>query len=260
VLPTSPGDFTGGSSQHPLDDITAGEKLIKTVYETIRNSPHWNESLLVITYDEHGGFFDHVVPPTTVSPGDKITDEENNHHNFDFTQLGVRVPTIVISPLIPRGTIDHAIYDHASLLATLEKLYGLKPMTRRDRQANTFNHLFALESPRADAPSMLPEPADSHCESDQPAGQLAPGTFPSDQDNVAIDPSLRGFLHFSFMKDYKLAPAPARKALIRKFLKINEKGDALKYMQEVGARTRKRRKSTSRKTHRRSRAADDKCH
>src|SRR5258708_34283939 len=63
-------DFVCGNSQHPKDDITRGEALIKSIYETIRHSPHWESSLLVITYDEHGGFYDHVPPPQTVAPGD----------------------------------------------------------------------------------------------------------------------------------------------------------------------------------------------
>ncbi|HXZ03448.1 MAG TPA: alkaline phosphatase family protein, partial [Ktedonobacteraceae bacterium] len=86
------GDFTGGNSQHPKDDVTRGEGLLKTIYETIRNSHVWDNSVLIITYDEHGGFYDHVPPPQTVAPGDAITDPGNNSNNFNFEQLGVRVP------------------------------------------------------------------------------------------------------------------------------------------------------------------------
>ena len=64
------GDFMCGNSQHPCDDVTRGDALIKLVYEAVRNSPHWESSLLVITYDEHGGFYDHVPPPPGVPPGD----------------------------------------------------------------------------------------------------------------------------------------------------------------------------------------------
>ena len=128
--------------------LPAGRDSSKKVYETIRNSPHWNESLLLVTYDEHGGFYDHVAPPTTTSPGDRIMDNDNNHHNFDFTQLGIRVPAIAISPLIPRGMIDHAVYDHSSLLATVESVFGINPLTNRDKQANSLNHLLSLAAPR----------------------------------------------------------------------------------------------------------------
>src|SRR5207248_10042162 len=88
----------------------------------------------------------------------------------------VRVPAIVISPLIPRNLIDHTLYDHSSLLATVEKLLGLKPLTQRDGQANDLLHLFSLSAvPRRDAPTTLPEPADSgfHCDDDMVASSAA---------------------------------------------------------------------------------------
>jgi phospholipase C len=155
---TGPGDFTCGNSMHPLDDVTRGEKLVKDVYEAIRNSPHWERSLLVVTFDEHGGFYDHVAPPPAVPPGDTITESYVQHH-FRFDQLGVRVPALVISPRTPRGVIDHTVYDHTSMLATVERLFGMKNLTERDKAANDFRHLFALETPRTDAPATLPDPA-----------------------------------------------------------------------------------------------------
>src|SRR5712691_13058638 len=109
-------DFVGGNSQQPKDDVTRGEALLKQVYETIRRSPHWESSVLIVIYDEHGGFYDHVPPPQTVAPGDAVTDSGNNTNHFDFKQLGVRIPTVIISPLIPKGVIDTTIYDHTSVL------------------------------------------------------------------------------------------------------------------------------------------------
>jgi phospholipase C len=105
---TGPGDFTCGNSMHPLDDVTRGEQLIKSVYETIRNSPHWDRSLLIITFDEHGGFYDHVAPGPAIPPGDLET-ADYSEFGFKFDQLGVRVPAIVISPYTPRGVIDHTV-------------------------------------------------------------------------------------------------------------------------------------------------------
>ena len=155
---TGPGDFTCGNSMHPLDDVTSGEKLIKTVYEAIRNSPQWENSLLLVTFDEHGGFYDHVRPPTAVPPGDTMTASYIQHH-FQYDQLGVRVPALVISPLIPRGVIDHTIYDHTSMLASVERLFKMKPLTKRDSAANDFLHLLSLGTPRSDTPMTLNEPA-----------------------------------------------------------------------------------------------------
>ncbi len=240
VLPFTPGDFTCGNSEHPLDDVTRGERLIKKVYETIRNSPHWNDSLLLITFDEHGGFYDHVAPPSTISPGDEITDDDNNHHNFDFTQLGVRVPAIVVSPLIPRGIIDHTLYDHTSLPATVENLFGLKPLTNRDALANTLNHLLSLTTPRTDAPAILSDPPDSgfHCKE----WETGSATLISKSLTGPIEPTIRGWLHIAFLREHHMTPESARHALVDKFLKIDNRADALRYMQEVGIRIQKRRR------------------
>jgi phospholipase C len=155
---TGPGDFTCGNSMHPVDDVTRGEKLVKTVYEAIRNSPHWEHSLLLIVFDEHGGFYDHVPPPTAVPPGDIMTESYIQHH-FQYDQLGVRVPALAISPLIPRGVIDHTVYDHTSMLASVERLFGMRPLTNRDKAANDFLHLLTLAAPRLDTPATLHEPA-----------------------------------------------------------------------------------------------------
>lgn len=151
-------DFECGTSMHPKDDVTRGEALIKSVYETIRNSPVWDRSLLIITFDEHGGFYDHVAPGPTVPPGDVQT-TGYSEFGFKFDQLGVRVPTIIISPHIPRGVIDHTVYDHTSILATVERMYGLGNLTNRDKAANDLGHLFTLANPRTDAPTTLNSPA-----------------------------------------------------------------------------------------------------
>jgi phospholipase C len=168
ILPGTAEDYTCGTSQHPLDDVTRGERLLKEVYEAIRNSPHWERSVLIVTWDEHGGFYDHVVPSAAVAPGDAPGDPDNNTNGFDFTQLGVRVPAVVVSPLIERGAIDHTQYDHASIPATVERLFGMRPMTNRDAAANDVLHLLSRETPRADAPIQLPDPAPSgwRCEDD----------------------------------------------------------------------------------------------
>ncbi|TDV19579.1 alkaline phosphatase family protein [Paraburkholderia caballeronis] len=166
---TGPGDFTCGNSMHPLDDVRRGEKLVKRVYEGLRNSPLWEKSVLLITFDEHGGFYDHVAPPPAAPPGDQI-DPNYVKQGFLFDQLGVRVPAIVVSPLVPRNVIDHTRYDHTSLLASMERLFGMKPLTARDAAANDFLHLLSLAAPRADAPATLPAPDDSRpqlaCEGD----------------------------------------------------------------------------------------------
>jgi phospholipase C len=82
-------DYKCGTSQHPLDDVTRGEALIKSTYEAVRNSPVWNTSLLIIAWDEHDGFFEHMAPPGTVAPGDTGFDNKSNQYKFTFEQLGL---------------------------------------------------------------------------------------------------------------------------------------------------------------------------
>lgn len=229
-------DFVCGNSQHPKDDITRGEALLKQVYETIRHSPHWESSVLIVVYDEHGGFYDHVPPPQTVAPGDKPTDPENSQFAFDFTQLGVRVPAVIISPLIPRGTIDHTVYDHTSVLATLEHIFGLLPLTERDRQAHTLNHLFSLSLPRTDAPTTLPEPAHSgiHCGDETEESRAAKQVIENPMQAVAPpNPSLQGFLHIALLQDMHTSPPAERAQRMERYMNISTHEDAKRYVAEV---------------------------
>ena len=230
------GDFTYGNSQHPKDDVTRGEGLLKAIYETIRNSPHWDNSVLIVTYDEHGGFYDHVPPPQIVAPEDAVTDPGNNTNQFDFKQLGVRVPTVIISPLIPKGVIDSTIYDHTTVLATVESIFGLQPLTERDKQANTLNHLFSLSTTRNDAPATLPAPANSGITSDANNGantvdrSLIADAASSTQ---PISPSLQGFLYTAYLRDLHATPQAEQANLRARFSNIKTQLDARLYMDEV---------------------------
>jgi len=230
-------DFVGGNSQHPKDDVTRGEALLKQVYEAIRTSPHWESSVLIVTYDEHGGFYDHVPPPRTVAPGDATTDPENNRYSFDFTQLGVRVPAIIISPLIPRGTIDHSVYDHTSALATIEHIFGLLPLTKRDAQANPLNHLFSLAAPRTDAPMTLPTPAQSGIAyADEPEESTAARQVAANPVKAAEppDPSVQGFLHVAYLRDRQASPQPEQEQRTARYLNAaSTRADAKSYLTEV---------------------------
>ena len=151
-------EYRNSTSQHPLTDITLGEGLIKETYEALRNSAIWDTSVLIITWDEHGGFYDHVTPPAAVAPGDSQPNDEYNQYGFTFEQYGPRVPAIVISPLVPKNTIDHRLYDHASIPAMIKAVFGAGPLTARDGQANSPHQLFSLQSARQDAPATLQAP------------------------------------------------------------------------------------------------------
>ena len=238
-------DFVCGNSQHPRDDITRGEALLKVVYETIRNSPHWENSILIVTYDEHGGFYDHVPPPQTVAPGDTPTDPENTRYGFDFTQLGVRVPAIVVSPLIPRGTIDHTVYDHTSVLATLEHIFGLQALTRRDLHANALDHLFSLAAPRTDTPQTLPDPVQSGITcTDEPEENIVERQLAAHPDKAAEppDPALPAFLHVAYLRDTHASPPlekEQRAARVRSA--ASTRADAKSYLLEVRQKVEPRR-------------------
>ena len=151
--------YTAGNSQHPNGDIREGEKLIRDVYLALRNSPLWSSSLLLVTYDEHGGFYDHVKPKEAVPPGDKqlYAGENTEGCHFDFGLYGVRVPAVVISPWVAKGLVDHKTYDHSSVSRTLGNLFGFQPLTQRDGSAESLEDLFSLEAPRPDALADLPE-------------------------------------------------------------------------------------------------------
>jgi phospholipase C len=143
---------TKGNSQHPNYDVALGEQFIHDVYYAVRNGSGWNQTLLVITYDEHGGCYDHVPPPTGAVAPDAAVGE----FGFDFKRFGVRVPTLLISPLIAPGTVFRpggpTPCDHTSILKTLEQRWGLPPLTARDAAAPDVGAVLSLGSPRTDDP------------------------------------------------------------------------------------------------------------
>ncbi len=143
--------YEGGSSQHPMDDVAGGEALLSAVYSAIQSSPYWNTSLLIVLYDEHGGFYDCVAPGAATAPGDN-PQYGYSVYNFNFEQYGVRVPAVAISPLIS-AQVDSTVYDHSSVLATIEQLWGLNALTQRDANAASLVPLLTTTTPRARLPN-----------------------------------------------------------------------------------------------------------
>jgi phospholipase C len=173
------GAKSGSTSQHPENnlvsdaaydefddtadtDFARADRLIATIYEALRANPAlFQKTMFVITYDEHGGLYDHVPPPADVpAPGGgrgllgrilhAIWHRETQP--FDFTMLGPRVPTVIVSPHIPAGTLIAETYDHASVPATLRAIFAptAQPLTKRDAWAATFHHALSLDNPRTD--------------------------------------------------------------------------------------------------------------
>ncbi|WP_244808370.1 alkaline phosphatase family protein [Caballeronia zhejiangensis] len=151
-------DFRNGNSMHPAGDVRRGEALVKQVYDAVSTSSVWSTSVLLVVFDEHGGFFDHLTPPIAVTPG-SAENARLKTHNFSFDRLGVRVPAIVVSPFVPTGTIDHSVYDHTSILKTTDKLLGLNgllDLTARVRAADDFTKMLSLSTPRTEVPVCPP--------------------------------------------------------------------------------------------------------
>ena len=143
---------SSGNSQHPNYDVALGEQLVHDVYYALRSGPNWNQTLLIVTYDEHGGCYDHVAPPSGAVPPDTCAGE----FGFDFTRFGVRVPAVLVSPLIPAGTVFRPTgtvpLDHTSILKTVETRWGLPSLTARDAAAPDVGDVLSLSTPRTDDP------------------------------------------------------------------------------------------------------------
>jgi phospholipase C len=125
-----------GSDDHPPSDIRAGEWFLSQVYTAVTTSPAWARTLLVITFDEWGGFFDHV-PPSRAPDVDPR-----------YSLRGFRVPTLLVSPFARRGHVDHGLFDHTSILRLIEWRFGLPALSARDAAAN--NLAAALDFSRRD--------------------------------------------------------------------------------------------------------------
>lgn len=147
------------NDEHPPHNVAYGERLIAAVYNAVRGGPAWKQTLLLITYDEHGGCYDHVVPPPAAPPDDKKPD------GFDFGYFGVRVPAVIISPYVPAKSIIRppglTPFDHTSIIATLRKLFGIKSLTKRDEAApDLVDALAAFQTgPDNDGPPSIAAPA-----------------------------------------------------------------------------------------------------
>ncbi len=142
-----------GNSQHPNYDVALGEQLIHDVYRALRDGPGWNQTLLVLTYDEHGGCYDHVPPPIGAMPPDPSSGE----FGFDFGRFGVRVPTVLVSPWIDAGSVfrvpaGSTPLDHTSILKTVERRWELPALTARDAAAPDVGAALTRSSPRTDDP------------------------------------------------------------------------------------------------------------
>ncbi|KAM7214985.1 Phosphoesterase [Rhypophila decipiens] len=157
----------GTNSMHPSGRISDGEALIKKVYESLRSSPQWNHTLFILTFDESGGFHDHVPPPLAPAPDSKtytVSTPDAKSYTLPFNRLGGRIPTLLISRYVAKAKVEQkgtnasgatVSYSASSILRTLGLLWGFTPFNPRVSAAPSFHGLI-LATARTDAPVTLP--------------------------------------------------------------------------------------------------------
>lgn len=156
-----------GNDYHPPANLAAGEAFLCKIFGALRQSPQWNETLLIINFDEHGGTYDHVPPPWGAKapwsdPSDGTAKPQKYEHDFLFDRFGVRVPLILVSPNIPASTVfrsETAVpYDHTSVIATILNNFGIDKsrwkLGSRVANAPTFENVVSLNTPREDSPEL----------------------------------------------------------------------------------------------------------
>jgi phospholipase C len=155
-----------GNSQHPSqarsrEEFVNGEQFIADIYNALRETPKvFEKTAFVITYDEHGGFYDHVPPPRTYLPTDKARPYRHGDYRFSYGICGPRVPAVVVSPWVRRGQVDHAPREHSCVAETIRKRFAANvayPLNDR-AEGTDLGPLFDLASPRppSDWPSVHP--------------------------------------------------------------------------------------------------------
>jgi phospholipase C len=159
VVVIDPAFGGGGNDDHAPHHPIDGQELIATVYTALAKSPQWKHLVMfIVTYDEHGGFFDHVSPPTFAD--DTATVWANMGRDVTgFDQGGFRVPAMVIGPYIQPGYVSSVVYEHTSWLKTIENAFGLDPLTARDAAATDLSDcldMARLDKGQASKPIELP--------------------------------------------------------------------------------------------------------
>ena len=198
--------FAGGNSQHPMGSVSAGERLLRDTYNALFQAG--SDALLLVTWDEHGGLFDHVTPPAATPPGD---DQSLNHkrsanpRDCKFDRLGPRVPALLVSPWLPTGLGSQVfagqVFEHASILAFLREVFQLgEPLTRRDASASSW-HAGLLKTPRS-----LPT-----LNARLPGQPAAPAALAELQ---GISHSILGTLHIATAVDWDLAAKTGQPPLL----------------------------------------------
>lgn len=145
----------GANDEHPPAIAMLGENFSASVIDALTKSPNWDRSALFLTYDEHGGLYDHVVPPPACAPDDIAPKFEQGDAEGGFDELGVRVPLIVVSPYAKKHFVGHKTYDHTSIVRFIEARHQIPALTNRDANAEAPWEMFDFDNaPHAEPPAI----------------------------------------------------------------------------------------------------------
>ncbi len=149
-------DMMGGVSpdEDPPGDPQVGEAMVASIIDALEKSPHWPTAALFLSYDEQGGFYDHVVPPKACIPDDIAPILDGSTVDVPYDQYGLRVPLIVVSPYAKRGYVSHEVTDHTSILRFVEARFGLPALTHRDANAVPPFDMFDFAHPDLSVPAL----------------------------------------------------------------------------------------------------------
>lgn len=167
------------TDEHPPSNVQVGQAFAYNVIDSLEHSPNWKTSALFLTYDEHGGFYDHVAPPAAVPPDDIPPMLQPGDTVAGFDHYGIRVPIVVVSPFSKAHFVSHVVHDHTSILKFIETRYGLPPLTARDASANPMLELFNFNSPAFDVPPSFAAPSVTPCDTTPPTTSVLAPSFNS---------------------------------------------------------------------------------
>jgi phospholipase C len=152
-------DLQGGASpdEDPPGDIEVGQQMVAGIVDAVMSSPLWPHTVMFLSYDEQGGFYDHVPPPAACAPDDTPPMIGSDGVQAAYDELGLRIPLFVISPYARRGYVSHETTDHTSILRFIEALFHLPALTHRDANAVPPFDMFDFDHPDTSVPT-LPVP------------------------------------------------------------------------------------------------------
>jgi phospholipase C len=154
------GSVNTETDEHPPANVQVGARFTHDVLNALVHSPNWLSSAFFLTYDEHGGFYDHVAPPRAPKPDDIPPMLQPGDVRASFDRYGIRVPTIVVSPYAKPHFVSHRVYDHTSILRFIETRFGLPALTRRDAAADPMLQMFDFARASHRAPVLADAPID----------------------------------------------------------------------------------------------------